>query len=149
MQIRSGKKEDVPALMRLIKELAVFENAGDEVEIGEGDLLHDGFGQDSLFSFLLAENNEGECMGIALYYNRYSTWKGKSLYLEDLVVSEQFRRKGVGKALFDELLKIAKLAGVRRFHWQVLDWNESAIEFYKKYEVEMEDDWLNCSMRLK
>ncbi len=149
MQIRSGKREDVPALLRLIKALAVFEKAGDEVEIGEEELLRDGFGKHPQFSFLLAENEAGECLGIALYYYRYSTWKGRSLYLEDLVVDERFRRKGVGKALFDELLKIAKLKGVRRFHWQVLDWNESAIEFYKKYEVEMEDDWLNCSMRLQ
>ncbi len=149
MQIRLGKEEDVPALLSLIKELAVFEKAGDEVEIDENDLLRDGFGKDARFSFLLAENDNGECMGIALYYHRYSTWKGKSLYLEDLVVSERFRRKGVGTALFDELLEIAKMEGVRRFHWQVLDWNASAIAFYKKYGVEMENDWLNCSMRLK
>lgn len=147
MKIRQGTASDVADLLRLIKELAVFEHAGDEVILNEADLIRDGFGNQPFFSFLVAEDDENVIVGIALYYYRYSTWKGKSLYLEDLYVSQESRRKGVGALLFDELIALAKREGVKRFHWQVLDWNEDAIAFYRKYPTVFEDDWLNCMIK--
>lgn len=149
MKIRRGKASDVPDVLRLIKELAVFEHSGDEVILSEADLLRDGFGERPLFHFFVAEDEDANAaiVGMALYYYRYSTWKGKSLYLEDLYVSQESRRKGVGGMLFDKVLELAKREGVKRFHWQVLDWNEDAIAFYRKYPTVFEDDWLNCMIK--
>ncbi|MDP4952028.1 MAG: GNAT family N-acetyltransferase [Flavobacteriales bacterium] len=147
MKIRQGTASDVADLLRLIKELAAFEHASEEVNLSEADLLRDGFGDQPLFSFLVAEDAENVIVGMALYYYRYSTWKGKTLYLEDLCVSQESRRKGVGALLFDELIALAKREGVKRFHWQVLDWNKEAIAFYRKYPTVFENDWMNCMMR--
>ncbi|MGB0422907.1 MAG: GNAT family N-acetyltransferase [Flavobacteriales bacterium] len=143
MKVREANENDVHEMHKLIVELAVYEKAGDQVELKPAHLLADGFGENPLFFALVAEENQ-EVIGLALYYYKYSTWKGKCLYLEDLVVSQAHRRKGVGAALFERVQARAKEEKVKRFEWQVLDWNEPAIEFYKKYAVHLEYDWLNC-----
>lgn len=143
MRVREANKSDANAMHQLIVELAIYEKAGDEVEIEPLHLEEDGFGQNPLFQAFVAEE-DGEVIGMALYYFKYSTWKGRCLYLEDLVVSQSHRRKGVGAMLFERVQKKAQDEKVKRFEWQVLDWNEPAIEFYKKYEVQIEHDWLNC-----
>lgn len=145
MNVRRGKKEDIPAVLALIKELAVYEKAPDEVITTEESMLRDGFGENPVFGFFVAEQDH-ELIGLALYYFRYSTWKGKCLYLEDLVVTESFRKKGIGKKLFDALVKEAKATNSYAIVWQVLDWNEPAIAFYKKLNANFDEGWLNCMM---
>jgi len=108
-------------------------------------MLHDGFGENPCFYFFVAEL-DGKIIGTAIYYISYSTWRGKSLYLEDLIVNEKYRQKGVGKCLFDRLIEEAKKQKAHRFLWQVLDWNEPAINFYKKYNSIFENDWINCKL---
>ncbi len=146
--IRAGVKEDVPAALNLIKELAVFEKEPDAVLVTEEELLNDGFGKKPLYGLLVAEH-EGVVVAISLYYYRYSTWKGKCLYLEDLVVTETMRGKGVGSALFEATLNQAKEDGCRKMNWQVLDWNTPAIEFYKKYNAELDGEWINGSITIR
>ena len=104
-----------------------------------------GFGMDKQFDFFVAEENN-HVLGIALYYFKYSTWKGKCLILEDIIVTESQRGKGVGQLLFDEVVKVAKATNVRRMEWQVLDWNEPAINFYKKYPSHLDGEWINCKL---
>ncbi|NQV53331.1 MAG: GNAT family N-acetyltransferase [Flavobacteriales bacterium] len=142
LQIRKGSPEDVPVLLALIKDLADYERAPDEVIVTEEQLMSDGFGERPFFHLLVAELNE-EVIGIALYYFAYSTWKGKYLYLEDFIVQEAHRGQGYGKALFDAVVENAKSEKVKRMGWQVLDWNEPAIEFYKRYNADLSDEWLN------
>lgn len=143
MKIRKGNKDDMLGVLQLIQELAVYENAPDEVEITETNLIEDGFGTNPLFECYVAEDNK-QIVGLALFYYRYSTWKGKNLYLEDLVVKEEFRRKGIGSLLFEAVIKESKSKRAKRMEWQVLDWNEPAIEFYKKYKCQFDDEWTNC-----
>jgi GNAT superfamily N-acetyltransferase len=143
-KVRKSTREDCPAIFALIKELAKFEKAEDEVEITVEQLESDGFGPNPKFSCLVAES-QGEAVGAAVYYSKYSTWKGSCLYLEDLVVEKSQRRKGVGAILFSTLVKEAGNLGMKRMSWQVLQWNETAIAFYKKNNATLDDEWINCS----
>jgi len=140
--IREGKKEDVPALLQLIKALAVYEKAPNEVEVTEEELLKDGFGEHPIYHLIVAEKDQN-IIGIALYYYKYSTWKGRCLYLEDFVVEESYRQHGVGTRLFKAVREVAKREHVKRMEWQVLEWNEPAIEFYKKEAADLDAEWLN------
>ncbi|UTW63535.1 GNAT family N-acetyltransferase [bacterium SCSIO 12741] len=142
IEIRKGKEEDVSALLGLITELAIYEKAGDQVEVTEEDLRRDGFGDHPIFEFFVALEGD-RIAGIALYYTKYSTWKGPCLFLEDIVVREEDRRKGIGSRLFNAVIQVAKSRHVKRMEWQVLDWNEPAIQFYKKYQADINDEWLN------
>jgi GNAT superfamily N-acetyltransferase len=143
--IRIGVKSDLPRVLELIKELAVFENAPNEVEVSVDEMMNWGFGQDKIFDFFVLEK-ESVIVGIAVYYYKYSTWKGKCLFLEDIIVTESERKNGYGKLLFNEVVKVAKAKKVRRMEWQVLDWNTAAIEFYKKYQANLDGEWINCKL---
>ncbi len=142
INIRTGTKQDLPAVLDLIKELAHYEKAPHEVEVSLSEMENWSFGKDKVFEFFVAEENN-QIIGLALYYYKYSTWKGKCLFLEDLIVTEKQRGRGLGKLLFDEIVKLAKEKKVRRLEWQVLDWNEPAINFYKKYNATLDPEWLN------
>ena len=146
--IREGTKEDLPAALRLIKELADFENSIDEVSITLEDLENDGFGDRPWFWFLVAEENN-EIIGLSFYWIRYSTWKGKFLFLEDFVIKKKYRRVGIGSKLFEETIKICKKKDLNGMIWQVLDWNSQAIEFYKKYNANISKKWLNGKLTKK
>lgn len=148
MIIRKGIPEDMKAVLELIQELAIFEKEPEAVVISEKDLIRDGFGDTPLFHVFVAEleSNPKEIVGIALYYYRYSTWKGKTIHLEDLVVKQSMRNNGIGNALYSEIIKQAKKDGVRRIDWNVLDWNTNAIEFYKKSGAKVLDDWRVAQM---
>ena len=143
--IRRAKKEDCARLLELIQELAVYEKAPEEVTVSLDHFIESGFGVNPVWWAFVAEV-EGEIKGFALYYIRYSTWKGQRMYLEDILVTESWRGKGLGKMLFDRLIKEAKEKGFSGIVWQVLDWNESAINFYKKYKASFDAEWLNCSI---
>jgi GNAT superfamily N-acetyltransferase len=145
MNIRKGKKEDMNGVLALIQELAVFEKEPDAVLITEEDLIRDGFGDNPLFNVFVADV-DNEIVGIALYYYRYSTWKGKTIHLEDLVVKDSMRGTGLGYALYSEIIKQAKKDQVRRIDWNVLDWNTSAIEFYEKSGAKVLDEWRVAQM---
>ena len=140
--IREGIKEDLPAVLRLIKELANYEKSIDEVTITLEDLEKDGFEGSPWYWFLVAEK-ENEIVGLSFYWIRYSTWKGKFLFLEDFVIKEEYRRHGVGSKLFKGTIKICKQLNLNGMIWQVLDWNSPAIDFYKKFDAEISKDWLN------
>lgn len=142
IQIIKGEKQHIPSILNLIKELAVYEKEPDAVLVTEKDLEKDCFGEKQYFDFYVALSN-GEVVGCAIYYNRYSTWEGRTIYLEDLIVTDSHRGKGIGSLLFDKLISVCKEEKVRRFEWQVLDWNESAINFYKKYNAELDSGWVN------
>ena len=109
------------------------------------DMLLDGFGEQPIFKCLIAET-ENKIVGMAIYYTKYSTWKGKGIYLDDIVVTQTMRSKGIGKLLFDAVIKESKTSGANQLHWQVLDWNEQAINFYRKYNPNFDDEWVNCKM---
>ena len=140
MQIRKAVPQDMPDVLRLIKELATFEQQPDAVVVTAYDLVRDGFSQNPLFYTFVAEL-ENKIIGIALYYFRYSTWKGRTLHLEDLIVQQEQRGTGAGYALYTEIIKEGKKEGVRRIEWAVLNWNEPAIEFYKKSGATHYTDW--------
>lgn len=143
--IRKGNANDLPQVLHLVKELAVFENAPNEVEVTLDEMQNWGFGKDKLFDFFVLEK-ENVIVGMALYYYKYSTWKGKCLFLEDIIITESERKNGYGTLLFNEVVKVAKLQKVRRMEWQVLDWNEAAIQFYKKYNSNFDGEWINCKL---
>ncbi len=143
--IRKGNQEDMPAVLSLIKELATFERAPDAVVVTVDELIADGFSKNILFQTFIAEYN-GEIVGMALFYNRYSTWKGKTIHLEDLIVKENKRQLGIGKALYDAVLTHAFNEKVRRVEWVVLDWNTPAIDFYKKSGATILDGWETVQM---
>jgi GNAT superfamily N-acetyltransferase len=145
IQIRKGTIEDLPQVLQLIQELAEYEKAPNEVTNTLEDMQRDGFGERPIFEFFVAEDHEA-IVGIALYYTAYSTWKGRTIYLEDLVVTERLRRSGIGKKLFDVVAEEAKRLGAKRFRWQVLEWNEPAIAFYKKIGADLDGEWMNCTM---
>nr|WP_222619823.1 GNAT family N-acetyltransferase [Pontibacter sp. KCTC 32443] len=136
----------MPQVLQLIQELAEYEKAPNEVTNTLEDMRRDGFGERPIFEFFVAESEAEGIVGISLYYTAYSTWKGRTIYLEDLVVTERLRRSGIGKKLFDAVAEEAKRLGAKRFRWQVLDWNEPAIAFYKKIGAELDGEWMNCTM---
>lgn len=140
MIIRKGTPNDMPSVLELIKELAIFEKEPDAVVITVDDLIRDGFAENPLFHTFVAEVDD-QIIGIALYYYRYSTWKGKTIHLEDLIVKEDKRGTGAGFALYSEIIAQGKRDNVRRIEWNVLDWNTPAIEFYKKSGAKILDDW--------
>ncbi|CAN5442181.1 GNAT family N-acetyltransferase [soil metagenome] len=143
--IRRAKKEDMPAVHALIYELAVFEKAPEAVTNTILAMEEDGFGKTPVFHCQVAEV-DGEIIGIVIYFIKYSTWKGKGIYLEDLVVTEKMRGKGIGKLLFDAVMKDAVALNAQQLHWQVLDWNQPAIQFYKKYAAQLDEEWINCKL---
>lgn len=142
MKIRKGTTEDLPRVLELIKELATYEKAPLEVENNVEEMIHDGFGPNPIYFLLVAEENN-TIVGIAIYYIKYSTWKGKCIFLEDIIVTESERGKGTGAKLFEEVIEISKNMKVRRMEWQVLDWNEPALNFYKKYNANLDPEWIN------
>jgi L-amino acid N-acyltransferase YncA len=143
--IRKGTAEDLPGVLKLIRELADYERAAGEVEVSLEEMKNWGFEKDKLFDFFVLEA-QGNIIGLALYYYKYSTWKGKCLFLEDLIVTEKERKKGYGKLLFNAVAKEAKAQKVRRMEWQVLDWNAPAINFYKAYSAHLDPEWINCKL---
>jgi GNAT superfamily N-acetyltransferase len=145
MNLRIAIKEDCPRLLDLVHELALFEKAPKEVTVTLNEFEEAGFGNKPVWKAFVVES-DGVIVGFALYYIRYSTWKGCRMYLEDLIVTESWRGKGVGKLLFDRLIQEARELGFNGMTWQVLDWNEPAINFYKKYEAAIDAGWLNASL---
>jgi GNAT superfamily N-acetyltransferase len=140
MNIRKGEKKDMKAVLELIQELATFEKEPDAVVVTVADLERDGFGDSPLFHTFVAEV-DGRIVGTALYYYRYSTWKGKTIHLEDLIVKEEMRGSGLGFALYSKIIEQGKIDNVRRIEWAVLDWNTPAIDFYIKSGAKVLDDW--------
>jgi GNAT superfamily N-acetyltransferase len=143
--IREGKREDLPHALKLIKELAEYEKALHDVTNTVERMEMDGFGENPIYGFFVAEK-EKSIVGISLYYYRYSTWKGKRLYLEDIVVTHSERGSGIGKKLFDQTMAFALEKDCTGMMWQVLDWNEPALNFYKKYNAKLDDGWVNCNL---
>ena len=140
--IRKGRKDDVPATLALIQELAEYEKAKDAVTNTIAEMEMDGFGENKVFELLVAED-AGKIVGIAIFFIKYSTWKGKGIYLDDIIVTETYRGKGIGKRLFDEVIKFANAINAKGLWWQVLEWNEPAINFYNKYNAELDGEWIN------
>lgn len=145
VRIRIAVKDDCNRLMQLIRELAVYEKEPDAVTVSLEHFVESGFGMKPVWWAYVAEVN-GVVEGFALYYIRYSTWKGQRLYLEDLIVTEKMRGKGLGKLLFEKLIQECEEKKFQGMVWQVLDWNEPAIEFYKKYNASFDKGWINCSI---
>jgi GNAT superfamily N-acetyltransferase len=144
--IRVGEKKDLPDALRLIRELADYEKAPHEVTNTIEMMEEDGFGKSPVFGFYVAEL-DGKVVGLSLYYYRYSTWKGKRLYLEDIVVTESCRGMGIGKLLFEQTMIKCIEDKCTGMMWQVLDWNEPAIKFYEKYGTTFDPEWLNCHLQ--
>lgn len=143
--IRRAVVTDCPRLLELVKELALYEKAPEQVTVTKEHFANSGFGPNPVWwAFVVEENNV--IVGFALYYIRYSTWKGQRMYLEDILVTETHRGKGIGALLMDELIKEAKLKNFEGITWQVLEWNEPAINFYKKYKASFDAEWVNCSI---
>lgn len=140
--IRSAQKNDCPRLLELVQELADYEKAPDEVTVSLAHFEESGFGPNPVWWSFVAEI-DGIVEGFALYYIRFSTWKGQCLYLEDLLVTEQMRGKGLGKLLFEKVIEECKTKKFKRMVWQVLEWNEPAINFYKKYNAALDPEWMN------
>lgn len=145
IQVRRAVKKDCPRLLELVKELALYEKAPQEVTVTAEHFEESGFGSNPVWWAFVAEEN-GVIQGFALYYIRYSTWKGQTMYLEDILVTEAARGKGIGKLLMDQLIIEAIEKGFSRIVWQVLEWNEPAINFYKKYNADFDAEWVNCSI---
>ena len=145
INIRRAKKEDCSRLLELVTELAIYERAPNDVTVSLGHFIQSGFGENPVWWAFVAEEN-GLIQGFALYYIRYSTWKGQTMYLEDIIVTEAARGRGIGKLLFDRLVEEAKEKKFKRINWQVLEWNEPAINFYRKYNAVFDGEWLNGSI---
>ena len=145
--IRRAVKEDCPRMLALVRELATFERAPQEVTVTLDHFEESGFGPNPVYWSFVAEANH-EVAAFALYYIRYSTWKGQRMYLEDILVTEKWRGKKIGQLLMDRLIVEAKEKNLHGITWQVLNWNEPAIRFYKKYNAKIDDEWMNCSLDL-
>lgn len=143
--IRRAVKEDCPRLLELVLELAEYERAPQEVTVTEEHFTESGFGANPVWKAFVAEL-DGKVEGFALYYTRFSTWKGQRMYLEDLLVTERLRGMGAGKLLMNTLIAEARELGFSGIVWQVLEWNEPAINFYKKYNAAFDAEWVNCSI---
>lgn len=142
---RKAEKKDIKSMLSLIKELALYEKAPQEVTNNEKAMLEDGFGANPIFEAFIAEQ-KNTIIGLALFYISYSTWKGRALYLEDIIVTEKMRRYGIGKKLFDLVVQKAKEINAKRMHWQVLEWNTPAINFYEKIGADLDSEWINCKL---
>jgi GNAT superfamily N-acetyltransferase len=145
IKIRKAIKEDCPRILELVKELAVYEKAPNEVTVSLEHFEQSGFEEKPVWWAYVAEV-DGTIQGFALYYVRFSTWKGQRMYLEDIIVTEEMRGKGLGKLLFDVLVEEAKTKKFHGISWQVLEWNEPAINFYKKYNASFDPEWINCGI---
>ena len=145
IDIREAKKEDCPRILDLVKELAIYEKAPDEVTVTLDHFIESGFGPKPVWWAFVAEV-DGIVQGFALYYIRFSTWKGQRMYLEDFYVTEEMRSQGLGKLLFERLIEEVKNKKLNGMMWQVLEWNEPAINFYKKYNAVFDSEWLNCAI---
>jgi GNAT superfamily N-acetyltransferase len=148
IHIRRAERKDAAAMMALIRELALFEKAPDEVTVTENHFIESGFGPNPIWWAFVAENEVSGIVAFALYYIRYSTWKGQRLYLEDIIVNEKWRGKGIGSQLMEVLIQETKEKAFSGMMWQVLDWNEPAIQFYKKYNSQFQNDWINVNLDL-
>jgi GNAT superfamily N-acetyltransferase len=146
--IRRAQREDCSAMLELIRELAVYEKAPDEVTVDPLHFEESGFGLNPVWWAFVVENQEKKVVAFALYYIRYSTWKGQVMYLEDILVTETLRGKGIGKMLIERLIQEAKEKGFKRMTWQVLDWNEPAINFYKKFGAKFDPEWVNVTIEI-
>ncbi len=150
VSIRPGTRADIPQAFELVVELAVYEKAAHEVSNTVAQMTEDGFGPNPLFGMLVAEESDRpagqQIVGMALYYFRYSTWKGKRLYLEDIIVTETHRGQGLGKDLLDATVEMAHQTGCTGMMWQVLDWNEPAIGFYRQFNTRFDNGWINCHL---
>jgi len=144
--IRKAVESDCKRMMELVKELAIFEKAPNEVTVSMDHFIETGFGRNPVWQAFVAVDESNIILGISLYYMRYSTWKGLRLFLEDLIVTESARGQGIGKLLFDRTVEEAEILKVSGMMWQVLDWNEPAIRFYKKYGAAISSEWLNCTL---
>ena len=145
--IRRAEVKDVPAMLLLIKELAAFERAPEAVWNTEAAMIKDGFGAEPAFMSCVAEIDETkEMVGLSLYHWAYSTWKGRYMYLDDLYIKEKMRGKGLGRRLMDTFLSEAQKHGATMVKWQVLHWNEPAIEMYKKYNAVFDNEWIDCKI---
>ena len=144
-EIRPGTKQDLPAILELIRELAIYEHAEHEVKNTVAMMEEDGFGAHPVFGSFVAEV-DGSIIGITIYYYRYSTWKGRRLWLEDIIVTESMRGKGIGKLLFERVMRKTVEDGCTGMMWQVLDWNTPSIEFYKRYDARLDPEWINCHL---
>src|SRR4051812_42222185 len=143
--IRPAEKKDCERMMELIHELALYERAPEEVTVSFDHFVESGFGPDPVWWAFVAEM-DGRVEAFALYYIRYSTWKGQRMYLEDLLVTDKLRAKGIGTLLFDALIREAKEKKLNGIAWQVLEWNQPAINFYKKLQASFDPEWVNCSI---
>lgn len=140
MNIREAIKEDMPQVLELIKELAIYEKEPNAVEVTVADLMREGFGEQPLFTCFVAET-EDEIVGVALVYYRFSTWKGRTLHLEDLIVKKAKRGNGIGEALYKKVMHFAYNRGLKRVAWDVLDWNTGAIRFYERSGANIMKEW--------
>ena len=140
INIRVAQQQDMKAVLGLITELAIYEKEPEAVIVNESDLITHGFSE-GRFDCFVAEHDDQGVIGMALYYPRYSTWKGPTLHLEDLYVKPEFRQHGVGKQLFDAVVKVAAERNVGRMEWTVLEWNDPALNFYKKYDASLDPEW--------
>jgi GNAT superfamily N-acetyltransferase len=145
LKIRKATPEDAVEMLRLIRELAEYEDGLNQVTMTEDELIQDGFGELPLYECIVADTGT-ELKGIAIYYYAFSTWNGKVLYLEDLIISRANRIRGLGTKLMNEILEIAKKEKVKRLSWQVLDWNLDAHDFYRKFGASLDTEWLNGRM---